>query len=494
MHTPDTHSDILVLTAPLTLTRTPMHAPAVLKAIAKKAGFSCCTVDLNQQSHLWFKRGHGQLNHYFRLGILPKDTSELQKNLDVWLSRVQKIIARHQPKILAVSLFSWQSRIAAKLICLLARQHFPTIKIIIGGSGILNLDVDIDLALQLGPKSIAEPDRQPAGTVAAAGQMNFAETLLQQKIIDYYLKGDAEHAFFEFLKGNTSYIGINQQNWQQLTRHDLANLDYPNYSDYDWSLYEERIIGITGSNGCVRQCKFCDYIYTHNKYTWRSGDSIFKEMLYQKQKYQTRTFHFSDSLLNGNMAEYRQMVTLLAEYNLNNPDDTFRWISMMIIKSPAQFDDELWRLTAVSGCVHAWIGLETLSEELRFDMNKKFTNQDVDFCIEKIVKYNIPTSFMLFVGYPTETQSHIEQSIKWLEDHQHLRQHFEFQLGSNMFIMPGSWIDQNRHVYQIELPNSSDIANWRSPLSTPELRSQRHLLLDNTAKSLGYVVFSQEEV
>jgi hypothetical protein len=216
-------------------------------------------------------------------------------------------------------------------------------------------------------------------------------------------------------------------------------------------------------------------------------------MLYQKQKYQTGTFHFSDSLLNGNMAEYQQLVTLLAEYNHNHPHDTFQWISFLIIKSPAQFDDELWRLTAASGCIMAWIGLETLSEELRFDMNKKFTNQEVDFCIEKIIKYNIPTSFLMFVGYPTETQDHIEQSIKWLEDHQHLKHHFDFYFNETMFLLPGSWIEQNQHLYQIELPNPSDLLSWQSPISSPELRKQRYLLVENTAKSLGYNVRTSEE-
>ena len=486
MQTTDTHFDILVLTAPLTVTRLPMHAPAILKAIAKKAGFSCCTVDLNQLTYQWTnKKKHAVLLTYFTAGERAGGplSSQGQKSLDIWLSNVQKIIAKHQPKILALSLLTDLSRIATKLICQVARQHFPTLKIIIGGNGISNPDQDMDFALQI-------PVPTPVGDPT---QISFAETLLQQKLIDYYLQGDAEHAFFEFLKGNTKYVGINQSDWKRLTKHDMANLDYPDYDDYDWSLYKDRVIGITGSNGCVRQCRFCDYIHTHNKYTWRTGENIFNEMVHQKQKYQTGTFHFSDSLLNGNMAEYRQLVTLLAEYNLNNPHDTFQWTSFMIIKSPAQFDDELWRLTAASGCIGAWIGLETLSEELRFDMNKKFTNQEVDFCIEKIVKYSIPTSFLLFVGYPTETQEHIDQSIKWLEDHQHLRQHFDLFFTEGMSLLTNSWIEQNRHLYQIELSDPLNKLSWQSPISNPEIRSERYLQIRDAARSLGYVLHAQSE-
>jgi radical SAM superfamily enzyme YgiQ (UPF0313 family) len=215
-------------------------------------------------------------------------------------------------------------------------------------------------------------------------------------------------------------------------------------------------------------------------------------MLYQKQRYNINFFHFSDSLLNGNMEEYRNLITLLADYNAANPDTPFKWGSMLIIKSPKQFDDELWRLTAASGCAFVWIGLETLVEQVRFDMNKKFTNQDIEFCIEKIIKYNITTSFLLFVGYPTETQEHIEQSIQWLKDHQHQNQHFSFFFNETMNLLTGSWLDKNKHVYQIKLIDPTNGHTWESPESNLELRKQRSKLLRDTAKSLGYVVATQD--
>jgi tRNA A37 methylthiotransferase MiaB len=487
-------TDILILSCPLTDTNQPMHAGAVLKSIANKAGFSCATVDLNALTVKWIQTASQRteqlsenfldpdtIKSYFFHGSI---TDQTQKCIDKFTVMVLEIVIKYRPKILALSVFTDYCRPAAKLISNIVRQHVPDIKIIIGGAGCINLDHEF-----------RDPNHKDSfyPPVAQPEQISFAEKLLRNKEIDFYIQGDAEHAFLEFLKGNSDFIGINQLTWRQLTNNDLVALEYPDYSDYNWSLYEEAIIGITGSRGCVRQCRFCNYIDTWKKYTWRTGESIFNEMLYQKQRYNINFFHFSDALLNGNMAEYQNLMTLLADYNASHPDDSFRWGSFLIIKTPAQFDDELWRLTAASGCIMAWIGLETLSDELRFDMNKKFTNQEVDFCIEKIIKYNIPTSFLMFVGYPTETQDHIEQSIKWLEDHQHLKHHFDFYFNETMFLLPGSWIEQNQHLYQIELPNPSDLLSWQSPISSPELRKQRYLLVENTAKSLGYNVRTSEE-
>jgi radical SAM superfamily enzyme YgiQ (UPF0313 family) len=477
------NTDILVLSCPLTDTKQPMHAGAVLKSIANKAGFSCTTIDLNAITIKWLLNNSqnaknfpgvfldsSTIRSYFWNGQVNHQTQEC---IDTFTGMVLEIITKYQPKILALSVFTDHSRTAAKLISQIVRQHFPGIKIILGGAGIVNPDAE---------DSFYHPVAQP-------GQISFAEKLLRNNQIDFYIQGDAEHAFLEFLKGNYDFIGINQPTWRQLTNNDLVNLEYPDYSDYDWSLYEETTIGITGSKGCVRQCRFCDYINTWEKYTWRTGENIFNEMLYQKQRYNINFFHFSDSLLNGNMAEYRNLVTLLADYNAANPDSQFKWGSMLIIKSPAQFDDELWRLTKLSGCAFAWIGVETLSEQVRFDMNKKFTNQDLEFCIEKIIKYNISTLFLLFVGYPTETQEHIEQSIQWLKDHQHQKQHLNLFFHETMNLFAGSWLDKNKHVYQIKLVDPNNSLSWESPESTLELRKQRSKLLIDTARELGYYAF-----
>ena len=62
-----------------------------------------------------------------------------------------------------------------------------------------------------------------------------------------------------------------------------------------------------------------------------------------------------------------------------------------------------------------------------------------------------------------------------------------------MFLLPGSWVEQNKHVYQIKLVDSTNALTWVSPDSTLEIRQQRSQLVRDTAKLLGYTVISQDD-
>ena len=92
----------------------------------------------------------------------------------------------------------------------------------------------------------------------------------------------------------------------------------------------------------------------------------------------------------------------------------------------------------------------------------------------------------------SETQEHIEQSIQWLKDHQHQQQYFNLFFNETMSLLTGSWLEKNKHVYQIQLLDSTNAFSWVSPESNLELRKQRSEFLRSTAKSLGYTVYTQE--
>jgi radical SAM superfamily enzyme YgiQ (UPF0313 family) len=62
-----------------------------------------------------------------------------------------------------------------------------------------------------------------------------------------------------------------------------------------------------------------------------------------------------------------------------------------------------------SGCIDLDIGIESFSQHVRYDMGKKFTDEDMWWCFEMLDKYNIPYQMLMIVGYPSETE----------EDHQH---------------------------------------------------------------------------
>ena len=478
---PTTSPDILLISAPLTVSVVPFMAGAVLKAVAEQAGYSCSTVDLNRLTLRWLQQDSmrdqyaGLVNFFFSdvsylsHGLAPVDSNtkeeKYSKEITQWLWSVAYIVKKYNPKILGISVFTDASRTATKLITSHIKKYFPNIKIIVGGHGIAKKK-----------------------TYGISEAISFGEKLLQDGLVDHYIQGDAELSFYEFLKNNLSFAGINQDSWDRLNNNSMESLPYPDYSDYNWDLYPTRVIGINGSRGCVRQCKFCDYIAFHKNYTWRTGDNIFEEMLDQKNKNNISYFQFSDSLINGNMKEYRRLVERLADYNNQHPDDKLYWDSYFILRPKNQFSEELWRLTAESGCKALFIGIETFSDSVRHHMGKKFTNDDIEYGLNMAAKYDLFLLFLMFVGYPTETDETFEENIIWLKNNQHHKDHFKINITSSMELAINSWLDLNKEVMGITLPDQDDRQSWVNHTNgnTLEVREQRRSRLLNHIRRLNY--------
>jgi radical SAM superfamily enzyme YgiQ (UPF0313 family) len=72
-------------------------------------------------------------------------------------------------------------------------------------------------------------------------------------------------------------------------------------------------------------------------------------------------------------------------------------------------------LASLAGCKRWYVGVESGSERVRFDMKKDITDEDLDHCIVNLYNYKISQNWLLMVGYPTEFEEDYlatEQLIK----------------------------------------------------------------------------------
>ena len=363
-------TDIVFCTVPYTETTLPLMAPAVLKSIATRANKKSVTLDLNLEliKYLESASNRYELLEFFHSGEVPKQVQEEIYNIHL---NFVDLICSYNPSIVGLSVFTYNCQASTKLLCVILKKINPDIKIIVGGAGIGNNLLD---------------------------KSKFGESLVKQNLIDFYIKGDGENSLYEYLTTQSSELsGINSDQWTNLSNEDLAQLPIPDYSDYNFDAYDtlenagHRVVPILGSRGCVRNCSFCD-IHNHwNKFTWRAGEHVFEEMLELNKKYQSTFFLFQDSLINGNQKEYKKMCLLLQEYNQDkSAEDKFKWGGYFILRPKNQFKEEDWKLTADAGANYLAIGIETLNDEARFHLGKKFTNDDIEFGLEMIQKYNIP--------------------------------------------------------------------------------------------------------
>jgi radical SAM superfamily enzyme YgiQ (UPF0313 family) len=379
----------------------PPAAAAAISACAKDVGWDAKVFDFNLYlndnlpSDTW-----STVEEYWRckrLELEPSIKAELYRHIDLFLAQIKE----YQPDMIGVTVFTRMSVVCAYTIIEVIRKQFDC-KIVIGGQGITAW-----------PGSVFSVDKNTnANTVA--------DMLLELNWIDYYVIGDAEDSFRELLKGNTDYHGINGRAFKPL--ESLENLPQPDYTGIEPSRYyytTEPGLYITATRGCVRSCSFCNIPEIWPKFKSRSADNVIAEIIAGKKKYGVNLFHFTDSLLNGNMKIWREINQKLIESKERDPDLLpIKYLGQFICRTRMEQSEHDWELISRAGADLLVVGFESNSYHVRKHMGKNYTNADIDFHFKQSAKYGIKNVALMFIGYPVETLEDHEQNIEFLYRYQ----------------------------------------------------------------------------
>jgi len=254
--------------------------------------------------------------------------------------------------------------------------------------------------------------------------------LLEKNLVDYYCLDEGDLILPNFLKGNINQVGLNYDiDKPETSFPQIENLDefylLPSYKKINLVNYknlenkQDTVFSISTSRGCVKKCSFCDVPYIWPKYRFRSGKNIANEIMKHHLEVGATHFTIVDSLINGSLKSFRdfnlEMINLKEKHkSLSN----FSYNGMFIVRNKVSHDEDLFKNMKLAGCESIAIGVETGSDKLRFEMNKKFTNADLDFHLEMCQKYGIRNTFLMFVAYPTETKKDFEDTLKLLDRYQ----------------------------------------------------------------------------
>jgi hypothetical protein len=451
--------DFILITAPYTDSLLPLMAPAALKPVIEAQGLSCLAADLNAEIFDFTKKNkfHKEFLNFFFDG---RTSDEAAIILETMFSGVAEQISSFKPKYVGISLLSYVCQISTEWLCYFLKKTLPEVQIIIGGAGCVS---------------------------SFTGSLSYVDKLKSENLIDYHILGDGEHSLAELLKGNTSYPGINSNNWRELNNKEINLLPLPNYDDYNFSFYDKKIIALQGSRGCVRKCTFCDVIENWKNFTWRSASNIFNEMITQYKKYKIRDFKFQDSLINGNQKEFQTLLELLVEWNKKNPDKSFNWSSYFIFREITKSSTTEWKLIAQSGAKVLVVGIENLNQHIRYAIGKKFSDESIIFHLEQAKKYNIKIQMLNIVGYINETQDDINNIKKWLKDNLRFKDILIIQWGGTLGIFPNTYLDRNKHNLGITMIGDKPPLWINKEInSTPSLRASWAKELKEFSESLGY--------
>jgi hypothetical protein len=464
-------SELAIISLPrLDLTR-PAIAPAILASLANE-------VDVNGKIHdlalklyqTATKEEWNEFELYWQIDLKYEMNIELQKKLDQIFDGFIKEVLDNNPSIIAISVFSHNSINATNLFLEKLRPKTDA-KIVIGGQGIQSRIYSAD---------------------------TYAEYLLKNRLIDYFCAGEAETTFKQVLLGETTGPGINNFNWKQM--EELDKTPMPDYSYYDLDHYHHLSSGkslwINGSRGCVRRCDFCDIGKIWKKFRFRSGESLANEIAQQITKHNVKSFQFGDALINGSMKAFNDMTSSIVRYVDEGKIHRPLLGGHFIVRPSTQMLPEHYASAGKAGLDLISIGIETGSDDLRFRMNKKFTNDDTAYHLEQCRKNNIKNLFLMFSGHPTET---LEDHKKTLEMFKRFRPFVAsgtitgLEVGSAAILEEtplSHWASEHGMIFDEE-KLKGDVRFWYNPANpslTLKERIRRQLEIYETAMSLDYPI------
>lgn len=394
--------DAIILNVPRIGPSRPSAGTALIKSLLNDLHISNKIYDLNIDFFNQFIIDYGsnqwhELDLYFytEQTILSDQTkSSYNKFMHNWVNKILK----HNPKYVLISVFTWQcQKFTTDFLKIL--RPLTNATIIIGGQGMIKSE-----------------------NTSFNEKPYYALELLDQKLIDYFIQGEAEKALPELLSGNTSHAGINTDTFA--TRSDMSEVPFMDFTDYNikeyHSGYPDGQLPLETSRGCVRRCVFCDWPLYAGGFRSKQGQQLFNEITEYYTNYRVTNYYFNDSLMNGNLDDFRRFNQHLIEYyNKNNlPLRTLKYSGMYIIRKPKQFTEDDFKCMADAGADTLLVGVETGSDRVRKEMRKGFNSQDLDFTMSMCSKYGIKIYFLMIVGFPSETKEDFDQTLELLKKYQ----------------------------------------------------------------------------
>ncbi len=260
----------------------------------------------------------------------------------------------------------------------------------------------------------------------------------------------------------------------------LDSLPFPDFSDFDFSLYNEPYkIPITSSRSCVNKCIYCNDRPYWGSYRFRSGKSMFEEVIYQMDRYpDCNYFEFYDCLVNGNVKELEVFCDLLITNNT-----VIRWSGQAIIRKEMQFD--LLVKLKKSGCICLAYGLESTSPSVLKYIGKTCSDGvDIDKLTLDHQRSGLGYVFNFMFGLPGETDHDAEENIRFLEKNAEYIGGVNPAPGFCMF-SPGTLAYDDPNRYGIDLSNGGYYWNSLDGSNTFLKRLERFEKFIATTHKLG---------
>ena len=269
-----------------------------------------------------------------------------------------------------------------------------------------------------------------APIVLGNGLATACHKLVLQKVptIDICVRGEGEITFKELIDKNGNLnevlgISFRDKDGKVIVNPDrppCRNIDefpWPAYELFDMSLYlktriyetgildmrekllDKRILPALSSRGCPYNCNFCGKVIPVGRL--RAVDDVVNEIKFLKDNYKLDGIHFIDELFVVNKKRAIELSKALKPLGLIW-DCQARANTIALETLEAMKD---------SGCVAVGLGVESGSQKILDNMNKRITVHQIEEVMKAAIKVNLPIKVQLIFGYPGEDYETLEETV-----------------------------------------------------------------------------------
>lgn len=353
--------------------------------------------------------------------------------LDEFYRRLEKyildLLEEESPTILGISVY--KTTLPASLFAFkLTRERYPHITTIMGG-GIF--------ADHLAP-----------------GSPNFEAVLEEsQDYLDKIFVGQGELLLLKFLQGELDktrrVYTLGDINEAVL---DFADMELPDFSDFDVRNRPYICLGSTGSTSCRFQCSFCNEVKFFGKFRKKDVTQTVREMSELYKRYGYQLFFMTDSMLNP-------IITDLAEEFIKNPAVLYYDGYFRVDKDAGNIENTLlWRR---GGFYRARLGVESGSQHVLDLIGKRITPEQIKNTVSSLAYAGIKTTTYWVVGHPGEREEDFKDTLRlaaelkndtWQAECAPFDYYFSGQAYSDR------WADKRMLLYPAEAKDMLVVQTW----------------------------------
>jgi radical SAM superfamily enzyme YgiQ (UPF0313 family) len=193
---------------------------------------------------------------------------------------------------------------------------------------------------------------------------------------------------------------------------ELGNLPFPAYEKYD-ELYGDihpEYGNVELGRGCPFKCSFCftAEMWEH-KYRVRTIDSLLEQVCFLRDRYDIKYFR----LIHDNVIFKRShyIEELIARFTEEKP--SVSWSASTRVDT---LELDLLPSLREAGLSDLYFGIETGAENIKKQLNKRFSIEQVRQVLENMDKAGIAATLSFIIGFPSENQEDMEETLSFALD------------------------------------------------------------------------------